>query len=273
MEILKELEEDKARLAEMLKEGIEEETPEEDVVEEKTEEVVEEEPEVKEEPKPEVKEELDDAGHARLRRERAAEKKRADELEAENQRLRNPPKEDDGEEVNPIIAKVYNRIQYEEAGREFASREEQFKQNAPADFEDVANQYKAAVYHKIRIDNPDLSHADLLEATNKDLLMKASNYLNEGFNPIEEMYHAAKKLGFKAIPKEEPKPEPEEKKDLKPDLSKVAANRARNAGTAGAAASGSGGGQLTAAVAADMPAKDWAKLSPEQKKAVFNTLR
>ncbi len=275
MTLEEEIEETKKLLADaQAKEG-EEFEDEEQTAEEETEEEAVEEPEakveepVKEEPK---EEKLDDSGYARLRREKAAAEKLAREKEQELADLRaqlaakqEPTQEVETPQLPPELQSIIEKERYNQAGREFNAYEEQFRRKAP-DYDDVSNAYKQALAQSIKIQNPRISVDELIEKTNEVLLKKAGSYLRAGFDPIEEMYYEAKELGFKAIPKEVAKEEPE--KELKPDLAKVAANKARNAGTTGAKGAGERG-QLTLAAAAEMPAMEWARLPAAEKKRIL----
>jgi hypothetical protein len=278
MSLEAEIEETKKLLAEaQAKEGEEFEDEEQTAVEETEEEAVEEpeakvEEPVKEEVKEEPKEQLDDSGYARLRREKAAAEKLAREKEQELADLRaqlaakqEPAQEVEAPQLPPELQSIIEKERYNQAGREFNAYEDQFRRKTP-DYDDVSNAYKQALAQSIKIQNPRISVDELIEKTNETLLKKAGSYLRAGFDPIEEMYHEAKELGFKAIPKEAPKEEPA--KDLKPDLAKVAANKARNAGTAGAKGAGERG-QITLAAAADMNVMEWANLPAAEKKRIL----
>jgi len=267
MKITEELEELRAQLEKQQAEG---EVEQEELVEDEIP-AVEEPEEVKEveapveDPTP-VKEELDDAGYARLRREKAAAEKRAREAEERLAALQTRETQEVVEtQIDPAINELIEEVRINKAGREFNNLEAEFSQTTP-DYEDVSNAYKAALYQSIRVQNPSMRHEQLLEETNKKLLYKASQYLNRGFNPIEEMYYEAKTLGFKARPKEV---EQKEEKVLKHDLSKIAANKARNAGTAAAKGAGDRA-ELTLAVAAELPAHEWAKLPASEKRRLLN---
>lgn len=276
MSILDELEDLKKQAGEIDKDNLSEG---DDLPEEIVEEGVEEEPEVeeevkeepKEEPKEEVKEEkLDDSAYARIRRELAAEKKRVAELEAANKEEPDP-----NEVINAELIDVIEERRRQKAELEFSRLEQGFAQITPGyeDTEDavgIASQYKMAVYNSIRTAHPRLSHMELLDKTKETLLKKAGTYLNQGFDPIEEMYHDAVALGIK--PQARQKPEVvEEGEVLKPDLSKVAANKRRNAGMA-AAKGASKGAEASIEFVANGGVQEWLKLSPEQKKAYFAQL-
>lgn len=234
-------------------------------------------PEEKTEDAPEEKK-LDDAGYARLRREAAANKKlaeenkrRAEELERENASLRERGTSDSGKEaeratsseVPSELIDIIERERVLKAAREFTQLEENFKRSAPEDFEGVSSAYKAALYQSIRVQNPRMGHEELLEATHKSLLLKASNYLNAGYDPIEELYEEAKALGFKAQPQEEKR-----EVERKPDLNKVAMNRKRNAGMA-VSKGDAGLPQHTKKSATELTVAEWARLPVAEKQRLL----
>jgi hypothetical protein len=242
-------------------------------VEEKEEEVVEEpkdEPkeEVEAEEKPEVKEEVkeeDNVGGARLRRENAALKKRLEEAESR-------PVEKTAEveaEPDPLLNRVRERELVNQATQEFTGYVDDFRQRAPVDFQGVADAYEATLMQAIRVQNPKLTQQQLIEKTQRTILEKAGQYVKGGFNPAEEMYHEAKSLGIRA---QEKATEKEVEEKPKPDLSKIAANKARNAGTAGAKGAGEKG-QITPVVAAEMSAQEWARLPMSQRKQIMDDLK
>jgi hypothetical protein len=245
-----------------------EEAEEEEAVEEPKE------PEPKEEKKEEA-EEPDSGAFARLRREAAASKKKAEELAEENARLKARPETqtespakpvaEQSVELPPVLTKIIEREQMNEAGREFNQLEDNFRQKTP-DYDDISNAYKAGLYQSIRIQHPKLTHEQLLEETNRTLLVKAGTLMNEGYDPIEEMYHEAKNLGFKPLPKEEQQEEPAPKVNL----AKLAANRSRNAGTAGAKGNGAQP-NLTRKAASELTTAEWARLPKEEKKRLLGT--
>lgn len=132
------------------------------------------------------------------------------------------------------------------------------------DYDDAKRYYANMLAYSVKVLNPSLSNDKLVEIVNHRMLTRASELMNEGHgNPVAAMYEEAKTLGYKAAAPENTKEE-----ILKPDLSKVAANRARNAGTA-AAGSGRGDGELTAAHAATMTNAEFAKLKPEERQRLF----
>lgn len=275
-ELLKQLEEDKKALADLgdlseLPDDDEEEVEavEEEAEEEETDDTGEEEEEqpAKEE-EPAAKEEpLDAAGYARLRREKEAEKRRADELEAKLAALSKQAPVKHVEEaqtetpaIPPEMEAIIQNERLNAAEREVIRMEREFMEAAPEDYQDVVNQYKAQVYQSVMIDNPDLSHEEILGETRKKLLYRASAYAQRGYNPVEKMYLDARKV-YRPVAKQADA-EPVEK--LKPDPAKLAANRQRNAGMA-AAGGRSTGAQITREVAATYSPKEWAKLPKEEK--------
>jgi len=226
-------------------------TPEEPVVDEAPKE---------EEPK---KEEKTADDFARERRERVAEAKRikdaerrAEEAEARAAALE-APETAEQTEIHPDILEIIEDKKFEKAGQEFSQLEEEFKRQAPSDFEEVSTGYKVALYNSIRLDNPRLTHDQLLKETNRKLLIKAGSYYNQGLNPIEEMYHDAKSLGL-SYKQPEPK---EEVKERKPDMNKVHENQKRSAGMAGAPGRGTASFQPNTA----MTIADWSKAISEKR--------
>lgn len=218
----------------------------------------------KEEPKSEVKEELDAQGHARLRiieRENAALKRQLEEAKAKPVEVE-PQEEQPGVELPPVLLEIVKEHQFNAAGVEFNQLEANFRRSVP-DYDDVSNAYKVDLFHSVRIDNPRWTEDMILKETNRRLLTKASQYVAKGLDPIQEMYEDAKVLGYKAKPKEQAKPEPEV--EIKPDLDKLAANKERSAGFAGANGGRGGQPQMTLQTAASIPPGEWAKMSREQK--------
>lgn len=292
MSLLQELEDNKAKLAEMLEaEDAESEKVEEESPEKEKESVAEETKPAKEEKSAAVSEEKketpdaeekqtvapaeekpDDAAFARLRREAAASKKRALLLEEENNALKTPataaPTEIATQEISPEVAEMLQDHRITKAEREFQTFEMQAKRKFP-DFEEVTRAYTEALFGSLKVQNPRMSNMDIADRTKRIMLEKAGNFLNEGFeNPVEEMYQEAKELGFKAKPIAAPAKE--EEKEAKPDMGKVAANRKRNAGTA--ASSGESKTDLSAAsiMRNGMPTNaEWMKMSAPQKAAIL----
>ena len=262
-----ELEKMKAELA--AQEGKEDE---EVKLEEPEEEVHEEEAETKEEPKEkeivEVKEEkLDDSGYARLRREAVAEKRRAEQAEKELAELRKVA-EEVPEQITlpPQMQAIIERDNFNQAEKEFGIYESKVKQLYP-EYGAVASEYAFAMYQSIRVQNPRKSEIELNEMTKKAILLKAGEFARAGYeNPVEEMYHEARELGYtgKSFQKQEVK-STEEK--LEPDMRKVAENRKRSAGMA--ATGGRQEGLMTLMAAADLTAGEWAKLSKADKKRLM----
>lgn len=276
--LLEELEKMKKQLAEaeekdtMTEEDEQQEEAQEEIKEEtKEEEKAEQEPEVKEEKKEEVKEEPQD-NYARLRREAAAEKRRAEQLERELAELRKAKEQQIEEQeqvqipqgLEPVIAEYNTR----QAEREFLAYEEKVKKQYP-EYSAISSEYASAMYQAIKIQNPRKSEVELSEMTKRALLIKASEYANKGYeNPVEEMFHEAKELGYtgKYFQREEVKPEPKEEK-LQPDLAKVAKNRQRSSGMTGS--NGKSEGMMTSAAASELTAAEWARLPIAEKRRLM----
>lgn len=267
MSLEKTIEELKEQIEEAKKDEneIEDALDAEEIDEEKGAEVLEEKAEEKVEEKAEEK--IDDSGYARLRREAAASKKKA---EAESEKAAQRSEEVESlkaelaalkgesapqDKLSPILNDIVNDHQIKQMERGFRTIEDQFKSRTP-DYEAVSSEYAQALAQSIRIQNPRMSATQIAEQTKFAILNKAENFAQRGLDPAEELYHEARDLGFSGKKQEE-------KKEAKPDMAKLAANRARNAGTA--AASGKSEGSLTKAAAAEMPNSEWMKLTAEEK--------
>lgn len=277
MSLLEEIKADKEQLEEAKKvEETEEEIAEETSGEEGGEEAPKEEKpaEAAEKPtepeKEEVKEEKqDDAAFARLRRDAAANKRRAEALEEENTKLKAAPKEEvSTEEVAafvqpPEIAEIIQDHRVRGAEREFQSYEQSARTKI-ADFDEVTRAYTEALFGSIKVQNPRMSNMEIAEKTKRIMLEKAGTFLNQGYeNPVEEMYLEAKELGFRAKPKVA-----EEKEEPKPDMKKVAENRKRSAGMTGV--SGREEGLISKKTAAEMSPAEWKALDRAERQRLMS---
>lgn len=176
------------------------------------------------------------------------------------------------EEVKPLKSEfeTWRRERQQQALREQAEGEIQtyeaeVRQQHP-DYDDVKGYYANMLAASIKIVNPKITNDKLIKMVNERLVHRASELLNDGHeNPIAQMYDEAVKLGYKAKSTEVAEDE------VKPNLAKVAANRARNAGTASAQGDG-GRGELTAKVAVTMTNAEFARLKPNEKAAIFKQL-
>lgn len=260
-----------------------EEEQEQQAEEEKKEETPEPEPTEQEEKKEEEppakpEKEPDASGYRRLRLEKDAEKKRADALEARIRELeakQAQPKQQEEEilyentaQPDPELEQIKLENRYNAAQRALQQMEMAFRENGPDDYDDVAAQYAMTIQRSIALENPDLDAATLAEATRRKVLEIAANHKARGYDPVERIYLDGKKMGFKAFVREQ---ETQEKPVAKPDLTKVAANMKRNAGTAGAKGAGQRG-QMTAAALAELPAHEYAKIPPAERKRILESL-
>lgn len=135
------------------------------------------------------------------------------------------------------------------------------------DYDQAKSYYANMLAASMQNLNPDISNAELVQQVNDRMLGRASELLNKGHeNPIAAMREEALKWGFKPA-----EAQSVEEKVLKPDLAKVAANRARNAGTAGANGKG-GQGEMTPQFAATITNQEWSRMTPTQKKAIMDQL-
>jgi hypothetical protein len=152
------------------------------------------------------------------------------------------------------------------AEQEVQNYEAVVRQQQP-DYDQVKGWYANMLAASMKIVNPKITNDALVRAVNDRLMHRASELLNEGHdNPIAALYHEAKSLGY------HPQAASDSSKEVKPDLAKVAANRARNAGTA-AAQGDNGRGELTPTVAAKLTNKEFAKLKPAEKQRLFQQLQ
>ena len=259
------------------------------------------EPEPKEEPKLEEAPVKTPADYARERRENRAAAKLAEELAAANARiaeLTRPREQVIAADVEPdrnenpqewaewkirkqdqqlrelsskteqITREEQTRRIRTQAEQEVIGYENQVRAQYP-DYDAAKSYYANMLAASIKIINPKVTNTQLVQAVNDKLMLRASELLNEGYeNPIAAMYEEVKALGFQP-PKAQETPV---EKEIKPDLAKVAANRARNAGTAGAQGD-SGRAELTPRVAVTMTNREFAKLKPEEKKRMFQQLQ
>jgi|TARA_B110000503_G_scaffold84881_1_gene129155 hypothetical protein len=264
------------KLKEELEQGqVEEEAPvEEEIVEDVEPEEEKKEPE-KEPEKPkeeEKKEELDNAGYARLRREAAAERRAKEQLQQELDALRAEKKEEVEEpQYQPLPPEVQRAVEdstLNRAEKEFSILEQKVKQAHP-EYSAVATEYAQALYQSIRIQNPRKTDVELQDMTKRTILLKAGEFARQGYeNPVEEMYHEARELGYtgKSLQKA-PEKEAEEEK-IAPDYKKVAENRKRSAGMA--ATNGRSQAQLTQQSALEtMTVEEYAKLSVAEKRRLM----
>lgn len=232
---------------------------------------------LKDEPKAEQPEEKpEEKGAARLRREaKAAEERarkaeeRAQELE-EKLRAKVEPEAKEDVELPPVIQDIVDDHTKQKAWNELSNFEAEVRTANP-DYDAVAGAYTASLAQSLKMLNPESTPHQLVEMTKNKILEQASRLYNKGFsNPAMEMYQRAKEMGFKAPePKAEAKEEQEQPK--KPDMAKLAANRARSAGTS--AAPGKSEAQLTPMAVAEMTTAEYMKLTPAEKNSVMAQLR
>jgi hypothetical protein len=150
----------------------------------------------------------------------------------------------------------------EQAQGELMSYEDSVRKNNP-EYDEAKKWYANMLAFSIKNLNPKITDKALVDAVNHQVLLRASQFINDGYeNPVEALYEEVKQMGFKAQPKEEVKKEP--------NLDKVAANRARNAGTAGAAGS-SGQATVTRQAAASMPVQEWARMSKAERQRLLKS--
>lgn len=165
------------------------------------------------------------------------------------------------EKVQTVGKKTENDRLINAAVQEFNSYEAEFRNLEPA-YDEAAEFYTKRLGESIKMLNPGASSAQIGDIIRNTVLNKAANYAKNGYDPAEELFNEAKQFGFAPSSKDEVEEE------IKPNLSKVAENRARNAGTAGAKGRGSSG-NLTPKMAAEMTNQEWAKLPASEKKRLL----
>ncbi len=140
--------------------------------------------------------------------------------------------------------------------------------HANPDYDQARSYYANMLAASMKIVNPSISNDQLVTAVNNRMMSRAAELLNQGHaNPVKAMYEEAKNLGYRpAI--ESNNDNGKEEKVVKPDLAKVASNRSRNAGTAGAQGDG-GRGEITLAYAAGLTNAEFSKLPAADKKRLF----
>lgn len=136
------------------------------------------------------------------------------------------------------------------------------------DYDDVKKYYVNMLAFSMKALNPKITNDVLVKAVNHQVLMTASQYLNEGHeNPVQAIYDSMKNMGYQPTQKET-----NEIEEKKPDLSKVAKNRERNAGMAGSSG-GSGRGEMTKHYAAtELTAAEWAKLPTAERERLMRQM-
>lgn len=304
MSMLQSLEEDEKLLAELM--AKEQEPKEEVAVEQTAEEVAEvettETPEpVVDEPKEEVKAEetveeppVDNSAWAKMRRENAKLKKMTEDMHAKMAELEakigqpiNPQpkvepvdiKSDPVKWLEQTQTQTQERIEQLEQERlareqidvinqataQLIQIENQFTEQQP-DYPEVAEFLAKEIKKGIKVLNPHIGARELDQQFQMQVLRMAGQYHAQGLNPAEELYYLAKdEFGYTPPQKETPA------QPVKPDLAKVAANRARNAGTAGVTAT-STAGQLSVDAMLNMSMSEFSKLPESEKNRILGVV-
>ena len=136
------------------------------------------------------------------------------------------------EQVIPAVQQTQQDRMIQAAKMEMESIESSYKANAP-DYDQAKSYIKDKMASGIRLLQPGMTDAQVNHLVDQRLLGMASEWARGGLNPAEELHYLAEDQGFAPSQTKD-----DAKKDLKPDLSKVAENRKRNAGTAGASGAG-----------------------------------
>jgi hypothetical protein len=116
-----------------------------------------------------------------------------------------------------------------------------------------------------------MNNNDVAEKTKEQLLMKAAKFMQDGFDPIEELYHEAKELGFTGKTQQQEAPAKEKEEEIKPDMKKLAANRVKSTGMA-AASGGRSQPSVSAKAAGDLSVAEFSRLTRAEKQAIYAQL-
>lgn len=169
------------------------------------------------------------------------------------------------EKVSETTQETANSRLVNAAIQEFQSYENDFQATEPK-YSQAAQFYTQRLGESIKMLHPQATSAQIGELIRNKVLEKASLYVRRGLDPAEELFYEAQNLGFSSQTEDV---EEEEVKEIRPNLAKVAANRQRNAGTAGAKGKG-GGGVLTRQAASELSVAEWSKLPSSEKKRLLN---
>lgn len=237
----------------------------------------------------------DNAAFAALRREKAAEKRRADALE---EQLKLQPKKVEQEKAPAAVVTepdanldpeahlrwelAQTRAQLKEvadwkAQQTYKEQQTSLRDNAVkafqdyesafsptvADYKDVMDHGLAAISASIRTLNPMLKGEALNDAIQRQVLRLAGQAEASGHDPVEYLYHQAKSWGYQ--PKQEAVQEQKEEEKPKPDLKKIVDHKKKSA-TSLKAGGKNGNTPLSREAVLDkgFGLQDFAKLSPAQ---------
>ncbi len=273
---------------------IEEQTKDEVIQEELTKEEVVEEPKVEENDVEPAKD--DHAAWARLRRERAEEKRKADALAQELAELRAlvkqpqpEPKKETTQAPDPqtdpegylawkitendkVIADLRAKVDarenqdkqtyaYQAAVQEFSNIVNDFKTKQP-DFGNASEFLEAEMRKAIRLQNPTIPASQVQQAVNAQVLKIASEFARQGLNPAEEFYSMAHEFGYKK-PVAQPVVPNNTPQKPKTNLNQI--DKVKQRAVSGLNASGA---SSSAGIGLDalegMSVQDFARLTPEQ---------
>jgi len=176
------------------------------------------------------------------------------------------------ERLNALEGTVNTTIQQTETEKAF-ERDIQKYDAVGSDFARTQPDYNQAVHFMaahiqfgLKHAFPQADPASLLKATKEVLVNKMKTFEGYGENPAQLLYDEAYESGYRPTKADVKTDIKTEKKDS-PDMSKIAQNRARSGNTV--AAKGSGGASNRNSEA--LTPKEFAKLSPSEKKEYLAT--
>lgn len=220
---------------------------------------------------------------ARMRYEATQERKRADALAAEVERLKAPaapaipsPEENLGGHLQGKLSaveqdlaefkswkqkqekEINEQAEYSGAVNELRAIEQHYTTVAP-DYNEAANHLRGMIATSIKMLNPGIQPEELAKRTIKEYLSRGGTAVLRGLNPAEAIYKEALSIGYRKTTEAAPI---QDNAARKPDLDTIAANKKRSAGMAG---TGGGAKPPTSGQAAvEMSNEEFSRLSSEE---------
>jgi len=237
----------------------------------------------------------DHAAYARLRREKAEEKRRADELAAKIAALearvtakpeavkiedQAPDPEEDmagyllyqDKKNKETISELKRKLELREQQDQLAQQRQQaiqnfghiitdFKEKKAPDFDAAAQVVETELHKAIRLQNPLMHQSKVKEMVASEILRIANQFAANGLNPAEEFYSLAHEFGYKKQP-QQAQAETKTVVKQKPlnEIEKVRQRAATGLNAGGATGSQS----LGIDILSGMTVADFAKLTPSQ---------
>jgi len=238
----------------------------------------------------------DHAAWARLRREKAEEKRRADELNArlvalEAAKLQKPDdtkKEDEAPDPDEdmagyllyqdkknkeTITELKRKLELREQQDQLAQQRQQaiqnfghiiseFKEKKAPDFDAAAQVVESELHKAIRLQNPLMHQSKVKEMVASEILRIANQFAANGLNPAEEFYSLAHEIGYK---KQVAQPQQADVKPVAKQKTLTEIEKVRKRAATGLNAGGATGSQsIGVDILQGITIADFAKLTPSQ---------